>query len=335
MAASASATEGPTIIRIATPAPDGTAWAREMNGYAREVEAQTQGRVRIKWYANGIAGDEITVLDRIRRGQIDGVTGPLVCDRLSSSMRVLRMPGLYHNREEWSYVLSRLRPVFEAEFAQAGFVDLGEAFIGTTVIFSRTPVQNMADFRRVRMWHWDVDDARNIMRPAMKLNGEPLPLEGAMRAYETGRVDGFLGIVPAALAFQWSARAKYMTPLEFEYLPVCTVVAKRAMDVLTFELQTAVRAISAKYTMRLDTVARDQEDSIFHHGLFQKQGLTVLPVSEHFLNEFRAAAADAREQVGDKMVPRKLLNRAIELAREYRAKHPQQGHSGGASDKVQ
>src|SRR4051794_39797241 len=78
----------PRILRLGTIAPDGTAWAREFNTFAREVETETGKQVKVKWYFGGIAGDESEMLERVRRGQLDGAAsgGPL-CERLSPSLR--------------------------------------------------------------------------------------------------------------------------------------------------------------------------------------------------------------------------------------------------------
>src|SRR5206468_969252 len=47
----------PVTLRLATIAPDGTAWAREVRAFNRDVEALTHGQVRFKWYLGAIAGD--------------------------------------------------------------------------------------------------------------------------------------------------------------------------------------------------------------------------------------------------------------------------------------
>ena len=49
-------------LRIATPAPDGTAWAREAKAFAREVELKTNGGLRMKFYWGGVAGDDVEML---------------------------------------------------------------------------------------------------------------------------------------------------------------------------------------------------------------------------------------------------------------------------------
>src|SRR5207253_2207055 len=70
------------VIRIATIVPDGTAYAREFRAFARELESVTNGSTKVKIYFGGVAGDELQVFDRIRRGQLDGVvSGGIICER--------------------------------------------------------------------------------------------------------------------------------------------------------------------------------------------------------------------------------------------------------------
>ena len=74
---------------MGTPAPEGTAWAREGHSFERDIAELTHGQVRMKWYLGGIAGDELQMLDRVRRDQLDGVASAgMLCHRLSPSMRV-------------------------------------------------------------------------------------------------------------------------------------------------------------------------------------------------------------------------------------------------------
>src|SRR3954467_6995726 len=89
LSSSTAARADEVTLRMGTMAPDGTAWARELNAFARDVDQRTHGQVRIKWYYGGITGDEPGMGERIRRGQLDGAAsgGPL-CESLAPSMRV-------------------------------------------------------------------------------------------------------------------------------------------------------------------------------------------------------------------------------------------------------
>ncbi|HEX4461609.1 MAG TPA: TRAP transporter substrate-binding protein DctP, partial [Polyangia bacterium] len=113
--ASGAARGEPTVVlRFASEAPQGTAWAREGQALERDIAELTHGQVRIKWYLNGIAGDETQMLDRMRRDQLDGVaSGGMMCQKLAPSMRVMRIPGLFQSRDESQYVSGRLKEDFD------------------------------------------------------------------------------------------------------------------------------------------------------------------------------------------------------------------------------
>src|SRR5581483_10382962 len=106
----------PTVLRMATVAPAGTGWARELNAFAREIEANTAAQVKVKWYFGAIAGDDMQMGERIRRDQLDGAAsgGPL-CEQLAPTMRVLRVSGLLTDYREAFYTLSRLNGTLEEE----------------------------------------------------------------------------------------------------------------------------------------------------------------------------------------------------------------------------
>src|SRR3970040_2133930 len=91
----------PVVLRIGTAAPERSGWAREITAFSREVEHQTQGRVKLKWYWGSVAGDELQVMSRIQRGPLDGTgSGGMMCGEVMPSMRVRRGTGNFQQRGE-------------------------------------------------------------------------------------------------------------------------------------------------------------------------------------------------------------------------------------------
>src|SRR5258707_5737008 len=130
----------PTVLRMAAIAPEGTSWARELKAFARGVEAETGGALRVKWYLGGMAGDEAEEVSRIRRDQLDGGAGAMICEILAPSLAVTRVRRLLHTRAEASRVVHMLTPTLTEEFQRHGFVFLCAASLGLQVILSRTPI---------------------------------------------------------------------------------------------------------------------------------------------------------------------------------------------------
>jgi TRAP-type C4-dicarboxylate transport system substrate-binding protein len=145
-------------------------------------------------------------------------------------------------------------------------------------------------------------------------------LDAARKAYDDGRIDGFIAIPTAALAFQWSTQARYITDLRPGYLTGCVVIAHRALDRLTAEQQKQFRATFAKYDVLFQEMGRKQDEALLG-GLFVKQGLTPIPPSEGFRSEFFEVARAARERAATRFVARATLDRVLKWLADYRAEH--------------
>jgi TRAP-type C4-dicarboxylate transport system substrate-binding protein len=167
---------------------------------------------------------------------------------------------------------------------------------------------------------WDLDEVLRLELPAMGLQVVPVPLEKAARAFEEGRLDGYVAVPTAALAFQWSAQSHYVSDLRFGFLRGCLLVSNRAYDQLPLEAQQSLRAANAKLLMRLEDLGRAQDDALLGR-LFDKQGVKKTQVSSGFRSEFYELARNARDKLGAQLVPPALLQRVMAMLADYRAEH--------------
>jgi TRAP-type transport system periplasmic protein len=304
------------VLRFATMAPAGTAWAREFNAFARDVEEQSG--VRIKWYFGGIAGDERAMGQRLARGQIDGVAsgGPL-CEQLAPSLRALRVMGLITSTAEEQFAIDRLRPIFEGELRKQGVVPLSIVPIGPHILFATRPLKTMGDVARARLWVWDRDDVLITELRGLGVQVVALPVEDAAAAFDERRVDGFIAPPSAALAFQWSARSRYVTDLRLDYFAGCMVVADRAFDPLPSAAQEIIRAAAVKAGVRFSEVSAAQDAALLG-GLFARQGVKPVVVTPSFTAEFRELAVGARDRLDNRLVPKALLTRILGILADYR-----------------
>jgi TRAP-type C4-dicarboxylate transport system substrate-binding protein len=310
----------PRRVRIATIVPEGTAWAREVHAFEREVVHASDGRLEVKTFYGGIAGDELQVAERIAREQLDGIgSGGMLCQRVIPTMRVLAVPGLFQSREEAVHVLGLLREQMAAEARANGFELLGTSGLGPVMLFSRTPVRTLDELRAIKAWVWDADLFIEGMR-SMGLAVVPTPLADALRAYDEGKIDGFWAVPTAALAFHWSARARYLTELRSRYLSACLLISARAFDRLSYAEQLIVRAAAARLDRRFESVQSDTDAQLLG-GLFQKQGLTVVPLSDALRSQFLSMAAKTRAQLDPKVFPAATIEKVLILLGDYRGEH--------------
>ncbi|MCA1664844.1 MAG: TRAP transporter substrate-binding protein DctP [Myxococcales bacterium] len=325
LATAAASAEPEHVLRISSIAPEGTGYARELRGLAAETLALTQGRVRIKPYFGAIAGEERTAWERVKRGQLDGVaSAAMLCEELSPSMRVMRLPGLFHTREEVVAVMTRIKPITDREFEQAGARNLGGVMVGPVILFTREPIRTLADMRQHTYWVWDADKVMTPIFPVLGLSVLPLSIYEAGHAFEHKRHDGFVATPAAALAFQWSTLARYYEPLPLAYLVGCLVVANRAFDELSLLDQQSLASAAAKAMMHIDEVGREMDVQLLG-GLFEKQGLQQVAVTSQLRAEYEVVAARARaELIAQHRVDPELVGKVEQMLSEIRARqsHP-------------
>jgi TRAP-type C4-dicarboxylate transport system substrate-binding protein len=311
----------PVTLRFASLVPEGTAWARELKAFSRDVEMLSHGQLKVKWYLGGIAGDERMVPERVKKGQIDGEAAGVSCVDLAPSLRVLRVLGMFRRRDEAHAIIARMRPRLVEEFAASGFIPLALTWFGSDLAFTREPVRSLAELKRLKLWIWNLDPVWGTELARQGFHAVPLSLEEAGRAYEDKRVDGFLALPTAALAFQWSAQTHFFSNLALAAMAACTVISRRVFDALPLESQSALKAAAAKANLRFEDVNASQEDALIG-GLFDRQGTHRIPASTAFRTEFLDAARAARDTLPENVVPRALITQVQGWLSDFRAEHP-------------
>jgi TRAP-type C4-dicarboxylate transport system substrate-binding protein len=308
----AYADEPALVLRLATIAPDGTEWARMSRAFARGLEDSSGGAVHVKWYFGGIAGDEMVEFERLRRGQLDGIAGSTYCETLAPSLRALEVAGMIRNPAEAAAVLRTLQPAAEKELAatpfRALFISMG---FGHRVLFSRSPVRSLADLRKGRYWIWEFDEVLRSQLTEMGVHVVPMSLADGRQAFEEQRVDGFIVIPQAALAFQYSNLVRYYTDLETGFLPGCLVMNTSSVDQIPYSGQQALLAQAAKLKIMFEDVGARTDEQLLG-TLFIRQGLLAAPMSAAFREEWFGEARAAYRRQREALVPSVAGRQALE-----------------------
>ena len=94
-----------TTLKIATLAPDGTNWMKEMRKAAATIKKETEGRVSVKYFPGGVQGSDSTVLRKMRINQLQG--GMMSIGALADVSNVTQLyslPFTFRNLDEVSAV---------------------------------------------------------------------------------------------------------------------------------------------------------------------------------------------------------------------------------------
>ena len=199
-------------LRIATLAPRQSELGKTFQQLRKDLRELTEGQVELKMYDGGVAGDEMTVVRKMRVGQLDGAlltsTG---LGALVPQVLVLQAPGLISSYPELDDVREKLGPDFEALFDKAGYELISWGDSGQIRIFSKHKIQHPSDLKGARPWVWRGSPTMKAFIEAAGANGVTMGLPEVYSALQTGMVDTVISSSIGVLAFQWHTRLKTMT----------------------------------------------------------------------------------------------------------------------------
>ena len=302
-AAGASAVE----LKLATIAPDGTAWMREMRAGAQLIEERTDGRVQFKFYPGGIMGNDAQVLRKMRVGQLHGgafaVSGML--DRYSA-ISLYGVPLMIRSFDEIDYVRERMDPALIAGLEDAGFVSFGFIEGGFALMMANQPVRGVEDMRRRKVWIPEGDQTSVVALEALGLSPVALPITDVLTGLQTGLLDIVAASPVVALVLQWHTKIKYVTDLPVVYSMGIFALDARAFRQLSEGDQQVVREVMTDVVQRLDRQART--DNAQAREVMENLGIEFVEVDPADVSEWRATIAERMPQ---------LIRRSADDARFY------------------
>lgn len=307
-----------TTIKIATVAPDGTAWMRELRAGADAVRKRTADRVELKFYPGGVMGDEPSVMRKIKIGQLQG--GAFTGGELSSLVKdaqIYSLPFLFKNADEVAEVRTQLDPLLRKEFEQAGFEVLGISGGGFAYLMSVNDIRSKDDLRAAKVW---VPQGDRIAEAGFKAGGVtpiPLPLADVYTSLQTGLIDTAANTPAGAIAFQWHTKIRHMVDLPLTYVVGILVVDKKVFDRLSADDQKAVKdEVGAAFT-RLEKTNHD--DNVQARAALEKQGVQIFKPNAEETASWEAIGAEARKDLiaGNEVSPAMsaALDKALAQAR--------------------
>ncbi len=199
-------------LRIATLAPRQSGIGKAFQRLRKELKEVTNGEVNLKMYDGGVAGDEMTVVRKMRVGQLDGAlltsTG---LGALVPQVLVLQAPGLITSYPALDDVREKLGPDLVALFDKAGYELISWGDSGQIRIFSQHKIQHPNDLKNVRPWVWRGSPTMRAFIEAAGANGVTMGLPEVFSGLQTGMVDTVIASSIGVLAFQWHTKLKTMT----------------------------------------------------------------------------------------------------------------------------
>ncbi len=244
-------------LKIATIAPAGSHWMREMKKGASEISTKTGGRVKLKFYPGGVMGNDKSVHRKIKIGQLQG--GAFTAGGLSHvypDIQILGLPMLFNSFEEVDYVRPKIDPLLKKNIENSGFVLLGISEGGFARILSRSPLIDLEAIRRSKVWIPEGDQLVQSTFRTLGISPVSLPVSDVFTGLQTGLIETVTVSPTAAIAFQWHSNMSFMIETPLSYLIGTLAIQKKAFDKLSTADQNIVRDEIDRVFKRMDKLNR-------------------------------------------------------------------------------
>lgn len=303
-------------IRMATLAPRGSAMQRAFTRFQRRLSERTNGRLQLQVYYGGAAGDERSVVRKMRSNQLDAASvsttglGMIVREAM-----VLSAPGVIENYEQLDAVRNALAPELAEKFEDSGFKLLGWGDAGRVRLFSDRRIMRPRDMRAARVWVWRDNPVFVASLRAMGVTGVPLGLGEVLGGLSTGRIDTFPSSALAAVGLQWYSHARFVSAHPSGIVVGATVMRKETFDAFPEDVQEALLATSREAEGSLLSAVRRFDDRAY--AMLVDRGMTPVDASAHRA-EWEAVGDQARQSLTGRLYQPELLERVQRIAARHR-----------------
>ncbi|MCW8908702.1 MAG: TRAP transporter substrate-binding protein DctP [Sedimenticola sp.] len=261
-----------TTLKIATLAPDGTRWMETMRAGASEVEARTDGRVKLRFYPGGVMGNDNSVLRKIRVGQLHGAA--LTAGGLSTvypDIQLYSLPFLFRDNTEVDSVRAVLDPLLIEGLQRQGFVSYGISESGFAYLMSQHPLENVEALQQRRIWTPEGDQISLQAFQTIGISPVPLPLTDVLTGLQTGLIDTVASSPVGAIALQWHTRIRHVADIPLTYLYGTLVIREKALGGLSAEDRKTLESVMREHTLQLNR--QNREDNRQARQAMQQQGI--------------------------------------------------------------
>lgn len=298
-------------LRLASLAPQDSAWGRLIQELAADVKKETGGQVDFKLFLGDKLGNEGKVVKKLGRG-VDGAffTGQGV-GQIYPGFRIQELPFLSETYEEADKVRKALWPLFTAAFEKdTDFVLLGPGETGMVYLLSKNTITGVEDLRKARLWVWEGDEVASQTFQVFGVSPRPLDILTVVQQIKSGGIDAVYNSPAGAVALGWTSDLKHISGVAFAYASGAFVLTKDAWKKIPEAQREKVRSIVQKFGEKIILQTRTDNQAALERLTGTGGGFTKTPIAPAQYAEFKKTGMGAWPKLAEAIKAGHLLGPA-------------------------
>ena len=278
-------------FRYTTGAPAKTPWVTQLERFAKDIEEESGGAIKIDQFIAAQLGNEQDTAQQIARGRIDmgGFSAGAVA-LLAPEIALFQLPFYFKSIAELDCTLDTAltKPVTEL-LAKKGIQFLGWTEVGTVDIVGKKPFISPKEVNGLKAAAAS-NKVNSMMWQAFGANPSFVGITEITSAFQTGLVDVSATVITFYFPSGLGKVANVMTRVDLYDAPGIIMMNKATYDRMPKDMQAALmRGVNRRPAELLRKEIRGFEDVL--RGMHEKAGGQIVKVTPAQRDEWRKMIA--------------------------------------------
>ena len=306
-------------VKLGTIAPKNSIYHEVLMRMRQSWREISAGAVDLTIYPGGVAGDEVTMLRKMRAGQMQAalISGSGM-SFLDEGISALQVPLMFESVEEFDYVRGKMAPSLELRLKAKGFTVLAWGDAGWAYFFAVREFRTPAELRAMKLYTSKGDDEMLRLFSEFGFRAVPLDLTELQANLETGLVEVFAVPPLVAAGYQWFASAPNMLDLRFIPIVGSVLIANDAWERIPADQRSLMRESAVEAASEIEAVVRRQERDVVSE--MQRYGLRVIETDANLIAEWNREMEQAYPGLRGRYAPAELMDEVLRRRDEFRAR---------------
>ncbi len=306
-------------IKLGTVAPKNSVYHEALLKVRQKWREISSGSVDLTIYPGGVAGDEVTMLQKMRAGQLHAalISGTGM-SRLEEGVSALQVPLMFDSFEEFDFVRSQLAPQLEERIQAKGYKVLGWGDAGWAYFFAVEQFRTPADVRGMKLYTSKGDDEMLRLYSEFGFRAVPLDLTELQANLETGLVEIFAVPPLVAAGYQWFGSAPNMLDLRFLPIVGALLIDDGMWQAIPADQRVAMQQAALAAVEEVEAAVREQELEAIEE--MRQHGLTVIEADGALQAAWRREVEEFYPALRGRYAPADLMDEALRLRNSFRSR---------------
>ena len=297
--------EDPLVIKISHPDSESNVHQSSFEAFRDYVEEETDGRVKVEIYPNGVLGGDQELMLMIATNEVQMAEfGTSVLNCIGDKFCILDLPFLFSSWDTMNEaVTGELGDLYNSFLEEEGYYGLAFMWDGSkTISNNKRPINTIEDMEGLKIRITDADMYKQTL-DCLGANPTPMSWGDIYSGLQQGTIDGM--DVPAISTYSngWHETIKYWSLTNHHMSNTAIVTSKKFMDSLPADIREIIEKGAKTYLQEQDRKkAKAAEEEAIE--AMKEAGVQVNEVQD--LEPFKKAVQPVydtyRERLGDEIM---------------------------------